>query len=589
MSAKSQPTDHKGASQDSSVDSGVGTLDLHQATLFVFSDLSWDGVLSRITQASKNLVQARYAALVIWDGKGGVGTLIYEGFSEQEIKHLPQSLIEARPVEEIKRTGKSIRVSRICDHPEMLNLPEGFPPIESLLGIPIMSYRRQLGQIYLADKIGSSSFSEGDQHLIEIFSAQAAVAIENAHLYKQALLRETELIQRNEELGLINSLTGVVSSSMELSALLSEMLNRILSLFEAEEGEVFLAEKTTGFFNRFFHDAPMEHQLWKIKRFSRGEGFLDQIAQTAELAWTHNLADEPSLAQDVVESAGYGTLVGVPLLAHANVVGILSLAFIGERKISDREIGLLKAVGDGVGIAIMIARLNRQARRLAILEERDRIGMDLHDGIIQSIYAVGLTMDCARMMVDEEPSQASERLLEAIDGLNAVIADIRTFILDLQPSRMQVSDIRKGLQLLIREFKANSPIDAKLLVEDDAILIVDSETATSLYLIAQEALSNVAKHAHASRVWISLRKLDEHISLQIIDNGTGFNIKSEPNRLGHGMNNMAERARQIRGELEVLSSLGEGTTITVLVEANSEYSVSESINNPSTEASALPL
>jgi len=220
-------------------------------------------------------------------------------------------------------------------------------------------------------------------------------------------------------------------------------------------------------------------------------------------------------------------------------------------------------VGAGVGLAVDNARLYRDARRLAVLEERERIGMDLHDGIIQSIYAVGLNLESARLLFDDSAEKAKELIPQAIDALNATIRDIRNYILDLQPSRIPTGDLAKALGRLVREFRANTLAETDLQLEAAALVRLTPDVSTSLFLIAQEALANVAKHARASRAWVSLRMIGGEVCLQIIDNGSGFDAEHASRVLGHGMSNMASRARQIDGSLEVVSEPGEGTTLTV--------------------------
>jgi two-component system sensor histidine kinase DevS len=239
------------------------------------------------------------------------------------------------------------------------------------------------------------------------------------------------------------------------------------------------------------------------------------------------------------------------------------MAFLGKRPFSDREKGLIEAVGTAVGVGIESSRLNRQAKRVAILEERERIGMDLHDGIIQSIYAVGLTLDSIRVMIRDNPDAALEHLESAIDTLNANIRNIRAYILDLQPSRMGGTEFEEGLARLSREFKANTLVEVDLHVEGEAIKNLPGTTSQNLLQIAQEALANVAKHAQASKVMLTVRQMDGYIYLQIIDNGHGFDLKKQPELLGHGLSNMEQRARQLGGEFDIVSSPGEGTSITI--------------------------
>ena len=536
---------------------------LHRATLSLYSDLSLDGVLQRITSAARELVNARYAALGIPDARGGLETFIAQGMSDEEIKRIPHKPEGKGLLGEMIRMGVSIRIPEIGRHPKASGFPRGHPMMHSFLGVPITAYGRFLGQIYLTEKLDAPAFTEQDQRLIEMLAAHAAAAIENARLYRQVINSESELSQRNEELELMNSLGTAVSSAIELDRLLEIMLERVMELFEAQAGEIFLQDASSGVFRMAVHRGEAEQAFWEIDRFRRGEGFVGRVVESGKPMWTDNLAQEPRFLRRSVVEHGFNTLVSVPLTARGRVNGVLSLAFHEKRPFAQRELGLLEAVGSGVGIAAENARLYRQARRLAVLEERERIGMDLHDGIIQSIYAVGLTLDYIRLLVGESPAQAADRLGQSIDGLNAIIRDIRAYILDLRPTRLQAGDLAASFDRLVREFKGDSLVEVDLRIDDDAVAKLDREAGETLFHIAQEALANVAKHAHATKVWISLISDSQGISLQVIDNGKGFDIQRTPSALGHGMVNMAERASGIGCDYEVLSSPGEGTTITV--------------------------
>lgn len=195
--------------------------------------------------------------------------------------------------------------------------------------------------------------------------------------------------------------------------------------------------------------------------------------------------------------------------------------------------------------------------------------MDLHDGIIQSIYAVGLTLDSIRVLIKENPEEAITHLEKAIDGLNANIRDIRSYILDLQPSQFKDKGLARGLSRLTQEFRANSRMEVDLRVEQDVISDLEDNVCEALLLIAQEALANVAKHSQATKVWVSARDIDDYLYMQIIDNGQGFEIEEEPELLGHGLSNMAQRAHRLGGEFEAVASPNQGTTITVRIPNNS--------------------
>jgi two-component system sensor histidine kinase DevS len=536
---------------------------LHRATLSLYSDLSLDGVLHRITSAARELSGAEYAALGIPDGHGGLEKFIPVGMSEEQTQRIDHHPVGEGLIGEMLRRGESIRLDNLSQHPKSIGFPLGHPPMRSFLGVPISAYGRSIGQLYLTEKRGDAAFTEEDQRLIEMLASHAAAAIENARLYRQVLDSEKELSQRNEELELFNTLATAVSSALELDELLESMLPHVIQLFGAEAGEVFLREEGTSAYRLALLKGDSPRPFWELDHFHLGEGFVGGVALAGKPAWTDNLSDEPRFLSPALARSGFEALVGVPLTARGQVVGVLDMAFRSPRRITSREAGLLEAVGAGVGVAVDNARLYRDARRLAVLEERERIGMDLHDGIIQSIYAVGLNLESARLLFDDSADKAMELIPQAIDALNATIRDIRNYILDLQPSRIPTGDLAKALGRLVREFRANTLSETDLQLEAAALVRLAPEVSTSLFMIAQEALANVAKHARASRAWVSLRMIGGEVCLQIIDNGGGFDAEHASRVLGHGMSNMAARARQIDGELEVVSEPGEGTTLTV--------------------------
>jgi signal transduction histidine kinase len=262
-----------------------------------------------------------------------------------------------------------------------------------------------------------------------------------------------------------------------------------------------------------------------------------------------------------VVEAGFHCIACIPLATHGSVVGVMGVATRRERLFDQREIDLLTAIGTWAGITIENARLHRQSRRLAVLEERERIGMDLHDGIIQSIYAVGLALDYARDAVEEDPKQARLKIEQAIEGLNGTIRDIRAYILDLRPDQFRGEDLKDGLHRLVDKFRTNTLAEATLLVPENGLAGLSTSHATALFHICQEALTNVAKHAQASHISVHLWKAPERVLLEISDNGQGFDLRKMSVTLGHGLSNMHTRARRVGGDVEITSDAGEGTTV----------------------------
>jgi signal transduction histidine kinase len=262
-----------------------------------------------------------------------------------------------------------------------------------------------------------------------------------------------------------------------------------------------------------------------------------------------------------VVDAGFQCIACIPLAAGGKVVGVMSAATRRERLLDPRELDLLTAIGTWAGITIENARLNRQSRRLAVLEERERIGMDLHDGIIQSIYGVGLALDYARMALSEDSELARQKIEESIDALNDTIRDIRSYILDLRPRQFHGEDLKQGLQRLVDEFQANCMTHAILVGPEDGLVDFPKAHATALFHICQEALANIAKHSRAQHAEVHLWIARDRVLLEVSDDGLGFDLRKMSVTLGHGLSNMHARARKVGGDLEITSSLGEGTTV----------------------------
>jgi signal transduction histidine kinase len=215
-------------------------------------------------------------------------------------------------------------------------------------------------------------------------------------------------------------------------------------------------------------------------------------------------------------------------------------------------------------VAIQNARLYEQVGRLAIVEERSRIGMDLHDGVIQSIYAVGLTLESVRLMLPDEPEEASAVVQKTITNLNDAIRDIRNFILDLRPQRFS-GDLNLALARLVREFQANAMVPVQFSAQAETLQAMPGPVARTIFLTTQEALANVARHARASQVMVEIWQEPERVILCIDDDGRGFSADEQTQSLGHGLANMRARAEDLNGTFVIQSVPGEGTQICLRV------------------------
>jgi signal transduction histidine kinase len=221
----------------------------------------------------------------------------------------------------------------------------------------------------------------------------------------------------------------------------------------------------------------------------------------------------------------------------------------------------MTSIGSWTATAIENLRLNIKGKRLAILEERERIAMDLHDGIIQSIYGVGLTLEHARLLINESPDQSTVRIEQAIKDLNHTIRDIRAYILDLRPRQLKDENLLDGIQRLVTEFKANTLVDVYLRGSEKELEELPPAQAVALFHICQEALANIAKHAKAHRVDVVLWKTADRTLLEVKDDGRGFDLDKVKKSIGHGLTNMETRAANAGGDVDITSDPGQGTSV----------------------------
>ena len=541
---------------------------LHRASLELVGNLSLETVLERIVSLARDQVDARYAALGVLSSSGELEQFIPVGMDKSEVDQIEHPPLGLGLIGAILREKRTIRVPMIEGDIRSIGFPVNHPQMDSFLGVPILLGDRLLGQIYLTNKTTHSEFTQDDEYVIETLAAYAAVAINNASMYENLLLRDQTLSQRNADLALLNDVATALAGTMDVDEVLNLTLERVMDYLNVEAGEIFLQEEDGSKMVLALHRGDPGNAFWTKEQFSIGEGIIGVVAETGKpLIAQSDAYDFRYVHQSMVEK-GFQRISCIPLLARGRVVGVLCAATQHARNLDKRELNLLTALGTLTGVTIENSRLNRQARRAAVLEERERIGMDLHDGTIQSIYAVGLALEYARMSLNEDPALVQQKIIQAIEGLNNAIREIRTFILDLRPRQFIGEDLLEGLQRLVDEFHDNTRTEVVLTGSEDGKLTLPAEHADVLYHICQEALSNVAKHAQAEKVKIQLWRAPGRILLEIMDDGLGFEPQKVRLTLGHGLANMNTRARKVEGDVEITSEIGKGTTVLAWVPLN---------------------
>lgn len=370
-------------------------------------------------------------------------------------------------------------------------------------------------------------------------------------------------MDKNHRMRALHQASLSLFSDLSLDGILDRIVRAALELGNARYAALGIPDEQGGLSRFIAHGLSAEQQA-RIPHPPRGKGLLGEILRQKTSLRVKRITDHPASVGFPEGHPEMTCFLGVPIIGFGRPLGQIYLA---DRKDADEfsedDQRMVEMLAASAASAIEIARLNQQARRVAVLEERERIGMDLHDGIIQSIYAVGLSLDYVKHLLNDQSHPAEERIGEAIEGLNSVIRDLRSYILDLQPSRISADGLQQALTTLGEEFKANTLMEVDLQLEQEVAGQIGSEPAAAIFHIAQEALANVAKHARATRTLLSLRQVENEVLLQIIDNGRGFDFGGTDAHLGHGLSNMQERAAAVGGELAVVTKPSDGTNVTL--------------------------
>ena len=363
-----------------------------------------------------------------------------------------------------------------------------------------------------------------------------------------------------QALAALNKAALAISRDLELDQTLQHIVDSACELVSASYAAlgVFNSEREL---ETFVFSGLTPEEVGDIDSLPEGLGLLGAVLDSPHpirVADIHKDERSQGIPQGHPKVTNF---LGVPIIARDKVQGNLYLTDkVDGSEFTDADEELITIFASHAAVAIKNARLYKEVGRLAIIEERSRIGMDLHDGVIQSIYAVGLTLESAQMILGEKPDEARELLNQSIAGLNDAIRDIRNFILDLRPRRFE-GDLTTGIARLVREFQANALIEVDVAGPEELKDSIPPDVSQAVFLTAQEALANIARHARATSVSVELNRDADSIWLNVSDDGQGFDIQLKDQTVGHGLANMRARAEELGGSFEVESVIEQGTSI----------------------------
>jgi signal transduction histidine kinase len=519
---------------------------LLDAVVAVGANLDLETVLKQIVEAAITLVRARYGALGVI-GDGGLAEFVPVGLADEQIAgihHWPEGL---GLLGALISDPRPLRLPDIAGSPNSHGFPAGHPPMRSFLGVPIRVRTEVYGNLYLTEKEGGADFDEEDEALLVALAAAAGVAIDNARLYEEArrqqrwLRASSEVTRRllsgarsDEVLALITQQTLDMSGA-DLVALAVPTPDRQQLVIQHAAGAA--AEDAIGLV------LPV------------GRSLSGQVMLSGEPVTVADFGHDERVAGAAREHLPLGPAILFPLGEPGDVRGVFTVGREpGAMPLPPQAIEMISTFAGQAAIGLELAEHRSDAERLAILQDRDRIARDLHDLVIQRLYATGMSLQGAMPLLTRP--EAAGRVSSAVDALDETIRDIRSAIFSLQARgdsrpqglRAQVLEVVDEMSVLL-----GFPPSLRLVGPLDET--VPSEVGEHLLGALREGLSNAARHAHASTVDVTVQA-DSELALRVHDNGTGMGTSTRRS----GLANLAERAAELDGKLEITSA-GGGTQL----------------------------
>ncbi len=372
---------------------------------------------------------------------------------------------------------------------------------------------------------------------------------------------EQRVHERTRELQALYDVLSAASASLELESVLERSLDAVLEVMRCSVGAVHLLDEGGQLLN-----------------LAAGRGIpADFASQTpvvpvdSGLAGTVIRRNQPTVVRDIASSplplhaipaSADQTYVGVPLRSRGRTLGVLSLLGEAGRRFGDEEISLLTHIADEVGIAVENAQLYRQAEQLAVMRERQRLARELHDSVTQALYSLTLLSEAARRMASSGQLQQAREPLHRLNAIaQQALKEMRLLVFELRPLVLKREGLIGALQHRLDAVEGRAGVEARLLVQGEPRL--PGEVEEGLYRIAQEALNNALKHAAASAVTVTIDAHDDMVSMRVTDDGAGFDPQTASAGGGMGLTTMRERAEKMGARLEIASTPGQGTAVSV--------------------------
>jgi signal transduction histidine kinase len=517
---------------------------LLEAVIAIGSGLDLEETLRRIVAAAVELVDARYGALGVIGEDQRLTEFIPVGLDAADIARIHHWPEGRGILGLLVKDPHAMRLADIATHPESSGFPKGHPEMRSFLGVPVRVRDQVFGNLYLTEKRGGGEFSEDDEAVLAALGAAAGVAVENARLYDEAKRREQWLRATGDIT--IRLLSGdspaTVLEALTRQALALSGADLVTLALPHEDGRRLTLEYAEG--------AGAADALGLV--VPAGDSLSGRVLASGEQLIVEDFASDERTAEGARDPMGHlGPAVLFPLGTPGNVHGVLTVGRrTGSAPFQANATEMIASFAAQAAIALELAARRADAEQLTVLEDRDRIARDLHDLVIQRLYATGMSLQGTVPMTTRP--EVADRIRNAVDAMDDTIKDIRATIFALQARGLQASpSLRAEIIDLVEEMTAMLGFAPALRLGSGLGAHVSGHLAEQSLAVLREALSNIAQHAHATQasVTVDIVATEAALALSVLVRDNGAGIPEEGRR--SGLRNMAERAEKLGGHLRI--------------------------------------
>ena len=523
---------------------------LLQAVVSIGSQLDLGAVLYRITETAAELADAEYAALGVLDPSGDsrLSQFITVGIGD-ELRAKIGELPHGRGVLGVLiREPRAIRLADLAEHPASYGFPPNHPPMHTFLGVPITVRGEAFGNLYLTEKRGGGEFTEGDEQVVIALASAAGLAIQNARLYEQAQRRQQWLEAASGIQTRVLAGTDPAEVMPDLVAAARQLAEADIAMLALPVGDGTLQVAAS--------DGEGADQL--LGGIIAAESLAVAVMREGVPTSVSDAQTDPRIWPGLLHAAGVGPALYVPLgSGTGDALGTLVVARVGDKAgFGDEVLRLVESFAGQAAISLRLGAAAADREQVAVLGDRDRIARDLHDLVIQRLFATAMSLEGALRTI---PDEAATRVRTAVDDLDATIKEIRTSIFALQnPAPAAGEGVRSAVLAAARAAAATLGFEPSVSFEGPVDTVVPAGVGEQMLAVVREALSNAARHAGAKAVSVSISADSSVVSLVVADDGKGLPAGGRRS----GLANLERRAADLGGTFTAENRDGGGTAVT---------------------------